>query len=120
MEVVTVIKYFLKGGFHMYSYFIGIDIAKNTHWASCLSSDGEIILEPLKSTRMSKRGSGMLRYLLVYSAHNVVKYNQTFRDYYELKCSQGKSHYCALGHVAHKLVRIIFKMLKDNVAFNLD
>lgn len=30
----------------MYSYFIDIDIAKNTHWASCISSDGEIILEP--------------------------------------------------------------------------
>lgn len=72
------------------------------------------------STRMSKRGSGMLRYSLVYSAHNVVKSNRTFRDYYELKRSQGKSHYCALGHVAHKLVRIIFKMLKDNVEFNLD
>lgn len=73
-----------------------------------------------RSTRMSKRGSGMLRYSLVYSAHNVVKNNKTFNDYYELKRSQGKSHYCALGHVAHKLVRIIFKMLKDNVAFNLD
>ena len=33
----------------MYSYFVGIDIAKNTHWASCLSSDGEIILEPFLS-----------------------------------------------------------------------
>ena len=73
-----------------------------------------------RSTRMSKRGSGMLRYSLVYSAHNVVKNNRTFRDYYELKRSQGKSHYCALGHVAHKLVRIIFKMLKDNVEFNVD
>ena len=73
-----------------------------------------------RSTRMSKRGSGMLRYSLVYSAHNVVKNNKTFRDYYELKRSQRKSHYCALGHVVHKLVRIIFKMLKDNVAFNLD
>lgn len=73
-----------------------------------------------RSTRMSKRGSGMLRYSLVYSAHNVVKNNKTFRDYYELKRSQAKSHYCALGHVAHKLVRVIFKMLKDNVTFNLD
>jgi transposase len=73
-----------------------------------------------RSTRMSKRGSGMLRYSLVYSAHNIVRNNKTFRDYYELKRSQGKSHYCALGHVAHKLVRVIFKMLKDNVAFNLD
>jgi len=73
-----------------------------------------------KSTKMSKRGSGMLRYSLVYAAHNVVKNNETFRNYYELKRSQGKSHYCALGHVAHKLVRIIFKMLKDNVVFNLN
>ena len=73
-----------------------------------------------RSTRMSKRGSGMLRYSLVYSAHNVVKNNQTFKEYYNLKRSQGKSHYCALGHVAHKLVRIIFKMLKENVTFNLD
>lgn len=72
-----------------------------------------------KSTRMSKRGSGMLRYSLVYSAHNVVKNNKTFKEYYDLKRSQGKSHYCALGHVAHKLVRVIFKMLKDNVAFDL-
>ena len=30
----------------MYSYFVGIDIAKNTHWASCISSDGEIIFDP--------------------------------------------------------------------------
>lgn len=73
-----------------------------------------------RSTRMSKRGSGMLRYSLIYSAHNVVKNNKTFKEYYDLKRSQGKSHYCALGHVAHKLVRIIFKMLKENVTFNLD
>ena len=73
-----------------------------------------------RSTRMSKRGSGMLRYSFVYSAHNVVKNNKTFKEYYDLKRSQGKSHYCALGHVAHKLVRIIFKMLKENVVFNLD
>jgi transposase len=72
-----------------------------------------------RSTRMSKRGSGMLRYALIYSAHNVAKNNVTFKNYYDLKRSQGKSHYCALGHVAHKLVRIIFKMLKDNVSFNL-
>ena len=73
-----------------------------------------------RSTKMSKRGSGMLRYSLIYSAHNVVLNNRTFRDYYELKRSQGKSHYCALGHCAHKLVRIIFKMLKSNVNFDLD
>ena len=27
-------------------FYVGIDIAKNTHWASIMSSDGEIIKEP--------------------------------------------------------------------------
>ena len=73
-----------------------------------------------RSTRMSKRGNSLLRYNLVYAAHNLVLHNKTFKEYYDLKRSQGKTHYCALGHCAHKLVRIIFKMLKSNVKFNLD
>lgn len=72
------------------------------------------------STRMSKRGNSLLRYNLVYAAHNLVLHNKTFKEYYDLKRSQSKSHYCALGHCAHKLVRIIFKMLKSNVDFDLD
>lgn len=59
------------------------------------------------NTRMSKRGSRLLRYSLIFSAHNVVKNNSTFSKYYALKRSQGKSHYNALGHVASKLVRVI-------------
>lgn len=73
-----------------------------------------------KNTRMSKRGSRTLRYALVNAAHNVVKCNKTFKAYYDQKISEGRSHYSALGHCAGKLVRVIFKMLKDNVAFNLD
>ena len=73
-----------------------------------------------KSTKMSKRGSKLLRYALINAAWNVSLNNKTFNDYFNLKRSQGNNHYAALGHVAHKLVRIIFKMLKDNVAFNLD
>lgn len=73
-----------------------------------------------RSTRMSKRGNSLLRYNLVYAAHNLVLNNKTFKEYYTLKRSQGKSHYCALGHAAHKLVRVIFKMLKSNVDFDLD
>ena len=72
------------------------------------------------STRMSKRGNSLLRYNLVYAAHNLVLHNRTFKEYYDLKRSQSKTHYCALGHCAHKLVRIIFNMLKCNVDFNLD
>ena len=44
----------------MYSYFVGIDIAKNTHWASCLSSDGEIILEPFS---FSNDNSGFQKFI---------------------------------------------------------
>ena len=73
-----------------------------------------------RSTRMSKRGNSLLRYNLVYAAHNLVLHNNTFKEYYDLKRSQGKTHYCALGHCAHKLVRIIFKILKSNVDFDLD
>ena len=74
----------------------------------------------IRSTRMSKRGNSLLRYNLVYAAHNLALHNRTFKEYYDLKRSQGKTHYCALGHCAHKLVRVIFKMLKSNVDFNLD
>lgn len=73
-----------------------------------------------KHTRMSKRGSRALRFALINAAHNVVKNNQTFAVYYAQKKSEGRSHYAALGHCAGKLVRIIFKMLTDNVTFNLE
>ena len=73
-----------------------------------------------KKTRMSKRGSKVLRYALVNAAHNVVKNNATFKAYYEAKMAEGRTHYNALGHCAGKLVRIIWKMMTDNVEFNLD
>lgn len=71
-------------------------------------------------TRMSKRGSKVLRYALVYAAHNVVRNNKTFKDYYDSKRASGLNHYAALGHCAGKLVRIIYKMLTDDLVFNLD
>ena len=43
-----------------------------------------------------------------------------FNDYYNMKISQGKLHYNALGHCAGKLIRNIFYMLKNNITFNLD
>lgn len=71
-------------------------------------------------TRMSKRGSGILRYALINAAWQTTLNNGTFRDYYDLKISQGRRHYNALGHVAYKLVRVIHKMMTDNVEFDLD
>ena len=73
-----------------------------------------------KRTRMSKRGSRVLRYALINAAHNVVKNNATFKTYYDKKMAEGRSHYNAIGHCAGKLVRIIWKIMTDNVEFNLD
>lgn len=72
-----------------------------------------------RRTRMSKRGSRTLRYALMNAAHNVVKNNQTFKEYYDSKRAEGRSHYSTLGHCAGKLVRVIYKMLTDDVEFNL-
>ena len=71
-------------------------------------------------TRMSKRGSKVLRYALMNAAHNVVKNNATFKAYYDAKRAEGRTHYNALGHCAGKLVRVIWKMLTDEVEFNLE
>lgn len=71
------------------------------------------------NTRMSKRGSSLLRYALINAAHNVARNNKTFADYYASKVAQGKSHYNALGHVAHKLIRVLFTILSRNIAFDL-
>ena len=73
-----------------------------------------------KTTRMSKRGSSLLRYALILAANNVRLNTKTFDEYYTKKCSQGKSHYNSLGHCASKLVRILFKMLSDKKSFNIE
>lgn len=72
-----------------------------------------------QSTRMSKRGSPFLRYALVSAAWNVSMNNPTFGEYYNRKLSEKGRHYKALGHVAGKLCRVIFTMLKNNIKFDL-
>ena len=50
-------------------------------------------------TKMSKIGSKVLRYALINVAHNVVKNNATFKNYYDRKMPEGQFHYNALGTV---------------------
>ena len=69
------------------------------------------------SCRMSKKGSPYLRYALIFTSWNIVRHSEKFNKYYSLKRSQGKSHYNALGHVAHKLVRILFTLIKKNISY---
>ena len=94
--------------------------------ASCLPL--RVLTHPFTNPETSLRrkqkcqngGSSALRYALMNAAHNIVKYNQTFKEYYDSKRAEGRGHYNALGHCVGKLVRIIYKMLKDDVEFNLD
>lgn len=65
------------------------------------------------TTRMSKRGNKLLRYALIWTAFNMSKKDGPIKDYYDLKKSQGKSHYNALGHCAAKLCRYIFWILNN-------
>ena len=69
------------------------------------------------SCRMSKKGSPYLRYALIFTAWNIARHSEKFNRYYCLKRSQGKSHYNTLGHVAHKLVRVIFTLIKKDIIY---
>lgn len=74
-----------------------------------------------RTTRMSKRGNSLLRYALILASHNVVRNNAVFSAYYLKKINEGKSHYNALGHVAFKLIRVIYKMLNHpELTFSLE
>ena len=69
--------------------------------------------------KISKRGSTYLRYAIYRVAFLIIYNNETFHNYYLEKRAQGKNHRVALGHVCNKLVRIIFKILTDDIPFNL-
>ena len=64
-------------------------------------------------TRMSKRGNKLLRYALIWGANNVRKHSSQMKEYYQIKRSQNKNHYNALGHCATKLIRYIFFVLNN-------
>ena len=132
-QVFPEIQYFFKSGLHQHAVYALLKEAPSPkEIASMLSNPNKLLafagLDPsvyqsgnfqAKTTRMSKRGSRVLRYALVNAAWNVVRNNATFKAYYDAKRAEGRSHYNALGHCSGKLVRVIWKMLTDNVEFNL-
>lgn len=63
---------------------------------------------------MSKRGSPYLR-RAVWLAATVAAFNDpALSRFYEKKRSEGKDHLTAIGHVCHKILAIIFAVLRDN------
>jgi len=68
-------------------------------------------------TPMVKRGSTYLRWALLQAARLVAMKDETFGQYYCKKSDEGKHHFVVLSHVAKKLVRVIFSLLKNNQVF---
>ena len=73
-----------------------------------------------KKGKMVKRGSGYLRETIMNVAPYFYMYNPKVYDYYHKKRNEGKSHRVALTHVARKLIRIIFHLVKNNEPFDED
>ena len=64
--------------------------------------------------RMSKRGSPYLR-RAIWLAATVAAFNDpAISIFYQKKRSEGKDHLTAIGHVCHKILAIIFAVLRDN------
>jgi transposase len=68
--------------------------------------------------RMSKRGSPYLRRALWLAATVASFKDPSISIFYRRKRSEGKSHMTALGHVARKMVNIIFAVLRDNSPYS--
>lgn len=71
------------------------------------------------NTKISKRGSKLLRYAITYASTVIIHNNDTFYNYYTTKRAEGKAFRNAIGHVSNKLVRVIYKILTENIPFNL-
>ena len=67
---------------------------------------------------ISKHGSRYLRKALYQAVFTVCKYDPIFQIYYTKKRNQGKSHRCAQGHCVRKLLRVIYKLLSTDSAFD--
>lgn len=67
--------------------------------------------------KMVKRGSSSLRWALHQAARLVSLHSPLFRNYLLKKINEGKHYNVALTHVAKKLVRVIFHLLKNNTAY---
>lgn len=69
-------------------------------------------------TAITKKGSKYLRKTLYQIILPVINNNPVFKEYYQLKLSQGKGHRCAQGHCVRKLLRVIYHLLSTGQQFD--
>ena len=71
--------------------------------------------------KLIKSGNRFLRYYLLEAANSVRRCDSEFRRYYDLKFKEVNRHQHkrALALTARKLVRLVFRLLKDNRLYKL-
>lgn len=71
-----------------------------------------------KNTRMTKKGSPYLRNALILASRIIVMNDDKFKNYYEKKINEGKHYNTAICHVAKKLTRLIYHILKTGEVYD--
>lgn len=68
--------------------------------------------------RMSKKGKAVVREILFMVAMNAIQHNTLIKAIYWEHVNNGMSKMAALGLCMHKILRIIYGMLKNNTPFD--
>jgi hypothetical protein len=68
--------------------------------------------------KMSKQGRTAPRQILYMAALSAIQCNPLIREIYEKHQKQGKHNMAAMGICMHKILRILYGMLKNNKPFN--
>lgn len=68
--------------------------------------------------KMSKQGSKNMRKILFNIAKGAINNNPYIREIYQRKCEEGMEKMAAIGVCMHKILRIVYGMLKHKTAYN--
>jgi len=68
--------------------------------------------------RMSKQGCREARHILFMVALAAIRHNPLISRIYKERLEKGMARMAAIGYCMHKILRIIYGMLKNNTAFN--
>jgi transposase len=69
---------------------------------------------------MSKKGRGEIRAVLYMASLSAIRYNPVLKQVYARARAKGMKHYPAAGIVMHKLLRIIYGVLKNKTMFSAE
>jgi len=69
-------------------------------------------------SRISKRGSNVLRRVLFQGAWGLMMHNPNYKAFYNKKMAEGKHYYAVLCAMARKLLILIYTMLKNNTLYD--